>query len=323
MGRGPGPGRCHAPGVRRTGAWARPVDGGRCGAAPGPGARLGQRPVGWRADGRCRGLDGRRRGHGRRRLGQDGRVAPGPDRPRDRRPDRPATAAAGAAPPRHRAGRPRVRRRPETTRGPPPGRAEGPQAEQGHPRLHVLRRRRRPVRARLARRQLVRDDERHVLDAQPEGIRRPAQARTRVPGTRPARDAGPVLGRGATADARAGRDRGRRRRLRTSSRRSRRRAREPGAAADPHHELLVGIDGRRDRSRAGARRRERTRRRRRGAADQRTRPHHRPPDLGRAMADIGRALTDERVRRDRAAGSPARSSAGCRSRSGSAGSPAR
>ena len=66
-----------------------------------------------------------------------------------------------------------------------PGR---PEAQQGDARLDVVRRRRGSVRARLARRQLVRHDERHLLDAQSEGIRRPAQARTGIPGAGTPRD---------------------------------------------------------------------------------------------------------------------------------------
>jgi len=62
------------------------------------------------------------------------------------------------------------------------------QAEQGDARLHIVRRRRRSVRTRLARRELVRHDERHLLDAEPQGVRRPAQARPRIPGARRAPD---------------------------------------------------------------------------------------------------------------------------------------
>ena len=245
-----------------------------------PGPHQEQRPVRVaRATGGAAASERRRlRGREHRpRAQHDGRVRGRTGRRtdrQDRRPDRPATVAGADAPPR-RPGRatpgpPAAR---ETTSGPSPGRAEGPQAEGGHPRVHVLRRRRRPVRARLARRQLVRDHERHVLDAQPEGIRRPAQARTRVPGPRPARDPVPVRGRGgprtprrarpttaagapdleppleATGSARAGR------------------------AADPHDELLVGIDRRRDRSRSRSPvAASRHGPRRRGPADRRTTP---------------------------------------------------
>ena len=59
-------------------------------------------------------------------------------------------------------------------------------AEQGDAGLDVLRRcRRRAVRARLGWSVVVRDDVGDVLDAQSQGVRRSAQARTGVPGTRP------------------------------------------------------------------------------------------------------------------------------------------
>ena len=326
MGRGPGPGRCHAPGVRGTGSracvgstagrWRCRARRRACRSRIRSGARIG-----WRVDRRCRGLGGPgwRREH---RLGQDGRVRGRTDRRTDGRIDdriHPRRSPAPAHRPAARAGRHRVRRGPRDDQRASPGRAEGPQAEGGHPRVHVLRRRRRPLRARLARRQLVRDDERHVLDAQPEGIRRPAQARTRVPGPRPARDRGP----GSRARRTRTPCRARptpRPALRTSSRRSRRPApAEPGAP--PTHttsswwESTAGATGP---SRSPAREQPRA------AAAPRTSGRDRttPPDIGRAMADIGRALTDEGFGGS-AAGSAGPSSAGCRSRSGSAGSPAR
>ena len=65
-------------------------------------------------------------------------------------------------------------------------RARRARPEQGDPRLDVVRRRRcRPVRTGLGRCQLVRHDERHLLDPQPEGVRGSPQARTGVPGTGP------------------------------------------------------------------------------------------------------------------------------------------
>ena len=80
---------------------------------------------------------------------------------------------------------------------------------QGHARFDVIRRGRcEPVRARLGRRELVRDHQRHLLDDQPEGVRRPAQARTRVPGARssgrrrPGGAAAPTIQSRATATAR-------------------------------------------------------------------------------------------------------------------------
>ena len=99
----------------------------------------------------------------------------------------------------------------------------------------------------------------------------------------------PVLGRGGRGP-RAGRDRyrGRRSGPRAAARGDR--LRRAGRAADPHHELLVGIDRRRDRSGAGAHAPSSHGPPRR--PDQRTDAPP-PPDIGRAMADIGRALTDE------------------------------
>jgi hypothetical protein len=56
--------------------------------------------------------------------------------------------------------------------------------EPGHSRVDVLRRGRRgAVRTGLVRSDVVRHVERHVLDHQPEGIRRPPQARAGVPAT--------------------------------------------------------------------------------------------------------------------------------------------
>ena len=56
--------------------------------------------------------------------------------------------------------------------------------EPGNARLDVLRRGRRgAVRTRLVRRDVVRHVERHLLDDQPEGIRRPPQTRPGVPAT--------------------------------------------------------------------------------------------------------------------------------------------
>ena len=56
-------------------------------------------------------------------------------------------------------------------------------AAQGHDRVDQLRRGRgRAVHPALGGGHLVRRGKRHVLDAQPEGVRRPAQARPRVPG---------------------------------------------------------------------------------------------------------------------------------------------
>ncbi len=133
-------------------------------------------------------------------------------------------------------------------------------AQQGDARFHVVRRRRGSVRARLAWRQLVRHDERHVLDAQPEGIRRPAQARARVPGTRPARDEGQDGGHARRdRDRRDGRDdrgdrddRDRRARRRRGCEPATRRPPRGFRPSDPHDEFVVGIHRRRNRP--GARR---------------------------------------------------------------------
>ncbi len=74
--------------------------------------------------------------------------------------------------------RSRIRYRRGSDGWPPPAQ---PGAE-GDDRIDELRRRRQgAVRSGLGGRYVVRRRERHVLDAQPEGIRRPAQARPRVP----------------------------------------------------------------------------------------------------------------------------------------------
>ena len=224
------------------------------GQVPGRGRIWSSTRVGWRVDRRCRvaGWRGSCRAH---RIGRFGCVHGRTDRWTDGRSDRRIHPRQSPAPARRSAARTerrRVRRWPRAGWRASPGRAEGPQAEGGHPRVHVLRRRRRPLRARLARRQLVRDHERHVLDAQPQGIRRPAQARTRVPGPRPARDPVPVLGRGR-GGRRAGRDRHRGRRSGPRAAARGHWLRRAGRAADPHHELLVGIHRGRDRSGTGAR----------------------------------------------------------------------
>ena len=67
-------------------------------------------------------------------------------------------------------------------RGSTGGRSPAEPGSEGDDRLDELRRRRQgAVRPGLGGRDLVRRRERHVLDAQPEGVRRPAQARPRVP----------------------------------------------------------------------------------------------------------------------------------------------
>ncbi len=68
------------------------------------------------------------------------------------------------------------------------GAAAPPEPSQGHARIHDLRRGRRdPVRAGVGRRLLVRPLDGHLLDDQPSRVRRPAQARPRVPRPGPAR----------------------------------------------------------------------------------------------------------------------------------------
>ncbi len=91
-------------------------------------------------------------------------------------------------------------RRPATTRRADPAAQLGPRRnptppEQSHLRLDLVRRRRRDaLRTGLGWRELVRHDQRYVLDAQPEGVRRPPQARAGVPGASQAHE--PRTGRG-------------------------------------------------------------------------------------------------------------------------------
>ena len=82
------------------------------------------------------------------------------------------------------------RHRRDDRRQPP---ARRPAREQGDARVDLIRRGRRAVRARLGRGELVRHHERDLLDAQPQGIRGPAQARAGVPGARP--PDGPIASR--------------------------------------------------------------------------------------------------------------------------------
>ena len=130
---------------------------------------------------------------------------------------------------------------------PPPGTA----AEQGHARVHVLRRRRcRAVRARLGRRVVVRDHVGDVLDAQSQGIRGSAQARAGVPGPGPAPSTGGGTGaRGGAAHRRRGRGRGRgdARGARDRGTRGRCAPDTPAGvpATDPHHCVVVGSHRRR------------------------------------------------------------------------------
>ena len=140
----------------------------------GPDARAGRRPGAARPAAPETALG--------RRPRPDGRDVPSVRRPvaagaADRCAGRRAGRSGGAA------GSGLAGDRPPGTRPAAPSRAA---TEQGDARLDVVRRRgRRAVRARLGRRFVVRDDVRHVLDAEPEGVRRSAQARTGVPGTGP------------------------------------------------------------------------------------------------------------------------------------------
>ena len=99
-----------------------------------------------------------------------------PDRPGRRHPRR-AAGARPATPPRTGSTAPRTRRRWARRRMTGPTRTVG---------------------SRLGRRVLVRDHLGHVLDAQPEGIRGPAQARTGIPGPGPTGRSAP------SGDARTG-----------------------------------------------------------------------------------------------------------------------
>ena len=180
--------------------------------------------------------------------------------------------------------------------------------QQGDARIDVVRRgRHRAVRARLGRRQLVRHHQRHVLDGEPEGIRRSPQARAGVPGTRPA--GRPSAWRGSVH---AGPDaRGARRRRRGDPGDPATRRRRPAGRPDPHDVVVVGLDGgagrpggpddarhgRRPVLRLGGRRGDAATAYGRGPADTRAEPptgEPPPPDLGRAAADITHALTDDR-----------------------------
>ena len=154
---------------------------------PAPAARSAGDP-GRRRGGRS-GHDGRRRrarrARRRTRTAQPGTAGPGPRRraPADAVSTAPASGPGGAD------GR---ARRPAPPRA-PGSRGRRNKATLGSTSYDGVER---AVRARLGRRELVRHHERHVLDAQPEGIRGPAQARARVPGARPADR--PVAGRDAS-----------------------------------------------------------------------------------------------------------------------------
>ena len=183
-----------------------------------------------------------------------------PARPRGRRGSRPKSGGA-SGPPGGGASRAGARRRARLARPATPAGAQG--SEEGDPRLDVVRRGRpRGVRTGLGRRELVRHDQRHVLDDQPEGIRGPAQARAGVPGPGPAREPGRQgarrghrRGRRTRREAGSGRPgRGRRssgcRRLgepldRSPPAAGPRRGRRPRSDPAPHDLVLVGRDLRR------------------------------------------------------------------------------
>ena len=168
---------------RRPGRLGRPAA-----AAPGRDARGRPTPIGRDATHRAYGGRARRT---RESDDRGGRARPGPrprDRPRAARParDRPPGRRAGR---RGAAGSGRPPR--------PPKKAtlgstsyDGVEAE--------------PFEPGLGRRVVVRHDLRHVLDAQPQGVRRPAQARPGVPGPGPsggARRRRRRRGRAAAPDA--------------------------------------------------------------------------------------------------------------------------
>ena len=146
----------------------------------------------------------------------------------------------------------RARRR--AAAGPDPSSGDRPPvAEQGDARLDVLRRRRgRAVRAGVGGRHVVRRVERHVLDAEPQGVRRPAQARPGLPAARPAparrpRARGgrrrPIVLRRGLRRPRIGDGRGRRaaaRGLRRSLGLPRRVRRTPGSGRRRRRRLGVG-----------------------------------------------------------------------------------
>ena len=124
-----------------------------------------------------------------------------------------------------------VRSRTRGPRGPPKRTGTGrfgAAPRQGDARLDLLRRRDRGLRrAGLERRELVRDDQRDVLDDQPEGVRGPAQARPRIPGAGQA-GVGARPEPGPTRGPRAGR-----RALLGAARPSRGRSARPDTARSP------------------------------------------------------------------------------------------
>ncbi len=225
------------------------------------------------ASGRAIGAVGRARPAGLR-----GRPGPGRGHPTSVRRPGASRRSPDARPGRRRSGIPALTSAGGHRRTPVrPDQVGGTAARQGDARLDLVRRRRRRAgRAGLERRQLVRDDQRDVLDDQPEGVRRSAQARAGVPGACPA-----GVGRPVRRDAR----------------------RAPASAApDREHGPPPGSADRRPPGPVGGRRGPVPTPR--PPADRRTEPTDEPvPDPAQAMATLARALTDPRTGRPFAVGS--------------------
>ena len=160
------------------------------------------------------------------------------------------------------------------------------------------------VRAGLGRRELVRHDQRHLLDDQSQGIRRSPQARAGVPGPRPAAaraSRSPADGAQATDRTRGlAPDGDRRCRGRVDDAAGRRgRGRGPPRAERPSRRRAGHTTSRGGTARSTTRTRSVTTAasrptRQPGPSTARPSPPPPPPDLGAAAADLGRALTDER-----------------------------
>ena len=319
---------------RRGGAAALPRDPGRLRAARRArqrardgGRRRPARPWDAEADATRRAYGGRartrrrERGHGRRRRYRDGRAAGTAGTGAGRRPAAPGEASGGRHDARRPAGRTGGgvgrpgRRRPTaarrlgdagttaarpTTRAPNKATLGSTSYDGADPE---------PFEPDWGGAQLVRHDERHVLDDQPEGIRRPAQARAGVPGPRPAGGPRRVAPDPSTPGA-------------ATPRRTPRQPGDPGdAAADPATASRpparptrrrrwwdstagpAGPDGRTtpparpgsfDASAAGAATGDASGPGRPSRATEPRTGEPPPPDLGRAAADIRHALTDDR-----------------------------
>ena len=311
------------PRTGRTGdgrAGPPPVHGGRWRCRPGAGRPiLEQRPAGWRGDRRCRGA-------------RVARLVPGaPDRPARVGPGGP-TAGPGTAggSTARRAGAGAPVRRPEqgdagSAAGPGGWRrarpTEGPQAEGGHPRVHVLRRRRRPpfepdwrgaswygttsgTYWTLNPKEYA-DPRKHGPEYQARA-RRATRSRSRARHRRTPAGATDAAAGAPDLDAAA-----RGRRAPASRARRRPTPRAPGGNPRPARPARTPSSRPASSHRAA------------GAAGPAARRATPPPDIGRAMADIGRALTDERLRRDPRPGRPRHRRLAADRASGSAGWPAR